>query len=244
MREHSHRRPTTLAAALAALWLGSSAGPLLAETPAEAPAAAKPKTAKEEAKEAKQKVREASKEAGETVAAAKDEAVAKIEAAKTEAKATMKAAHEEMKAKMGEAREDLRAGMHEKVDEVLGPPEDRAERARVHRRNQMHALRPHWKRGADIPPPVRAELRQHARRTARLMRIRALAEAKKDTKSVERCDKLLELENTHHQKRMERFTPKTAAAPAAPAAVPAAQAEAEAEADEKAPEERAAEDKP
>lgn len=238
------RRSTTLAAAtLAASLLGSLPTPSLAETPEPAaPAAAGERkigpAASEDLKAARAKVRQAAKEARETVTAARQEAREKLDAARSEAQGKVKAAHADVKAKLGTAREELREKMHETVDQVLGPPEDRAERAREARRSRMHALRAHWKRGADIPPPVREELQKHARRTARLQRIRALAEANGDVKSVERCDELLELERAHHDKRMERLRPKLAAPRATPVEA------ADDKDDEKAPEEEAAEDQP
>ena len=239
------RRPTLAALAVAALLARAATWPSaqsLAQAP-DAPAGgsgakAKAKT-QEELKEARDKAREAAKEAREAVVAAKDEAREAVVAAKDEARAKLEAARAdvktagaEVKAKLGEAREELRQNMHEGVDQLFGKPEDRAERARQHRRGEMHALRAHWRRGADIPPPVREALRQHARRTARLLRIRALAEAAKDKASIERCDKLLELERTHHQARMGRLVPKTAAPAAAPGG----------EADELEPDQKAAEE--
>ena len=47
-----------------------------------------------------------------------------------------------------------------------------------------------------------ADLKQHARRVAFLQRIRAVADAKKDTKSVEAVDELLTQEDERHTKAM------------------------------------------
>jgi hypothetical protein len=47
-----------------------------------------------------------------------------------------------------------------------------------------------------------ADLKQHARRVAFLQRIRAIAEAKKDAKSVEAVDELLTQEDERHTKAM------------------------------------------
>lgn len=239
-----------LIAALAALTLSWLPAPSDAEEPAAAAPGATAKV-KEEVKEAREKVREAAKQAREKVIAAKQEARESLEAARGEArekmkvaKEEMKAAHEDVKVKLGAAREELREQLHEKVDQVLGPPlAERAARAREHRRNALRAMHPHWRRGADIPPQAREALRRHARRTARLLRIRALAEAAGDAKSVERCDKLLELERSHHQARMGRLIPKRVEG-AAPAAAPVAPHQPEeGEADEPAAEEEA-EDQP
>jgi hypothetical protein len=212
-----------LGAALAVLWLGVPPTHSAAEEPS---GAAKVKEGvKEEVHEAREKVREVAHEARDKLEEARGEAHQQLKEAREE----VKAAGQDIKAKLGEAREELREGMHNTVDKVLGAPDaEHAERAREHRRGAMRALHSHWRRGVDIPPPAREALRHHARRTARLTRIRALAEAAGDTKSVERCDKLLELERNHHQARMARF---------APAEAPAAHDPDQGEVDEKAAEE-------
>jgi hypothetical protein len=118
-------------------------------------------------------------------------------------------------------------------------PEERARtregRSKSARRMRWLALMRHWKRPSEIPPDVRNELRHHARRVARLQRIRALAEEKHDKKTLARCDKLLAHEQERHAKKMEEQssaqaklqvgappdpTGKPAAAPV-PAAAPA-----------------------
>jgi hypothetical protein len=127
--------------------------------------------------------------------------------------------------------------MHQKVEQWLGPPEQRAERARERRRSELRAMRSHFQRGADIPPPVREALRKHARRSARLLRIRVLAEAAGDKASIARCDQLIALERTRHHARMAQLLPKSSAAPGA--AEPD-----EGDEDEIAPEEEGAEEQP
>jgi hypothetical protein len=47
-----------------------------------------------------------------------------------------------------------------------------------------------------------ADLKQHARRVAFLQRIRAVADSKKDTKSVEAVDELLTREDERHTQAM------------------------------------------
>lgn len=74
---------------------------------------------------------------------------------------------------------------------------------------------------------MKEELRRHARRVARIERIRALATDAKDKDATERADKLLAKENARHEKWMSnpnaggpasaQATPPTAADPAHPA---------------------------
>jgi hypothetical protein len=71
---------------------------------------------------------------------------------------------------------------------------------------------------SDIPQPMRAELRQHARRTARLARIRAIATDKKDTAVLKRCDALIAREKTRHDAKMAQLEKAMPPAPAQAAA--------------------------
>ncbi len=57
---------------------------------------------------------------------------------------------------------------------------------------------------------LREELRRHARRLARLERVKDVAEDEKDTATVERVGKLIQKENARHQKWMENFRAKAA----------------------------------
>ena len=57
---------------------------------------------------------------------------------------------------------------------------------------------------------MRMELHKHARRLARLARINLLATKTDDKKSIGRIEKLIELENKRHEKKMEMLTSKLA----------------------------------
>jgi hypothetical protein len=72
--------------------------------------------------------------------------------------------------------------------------------------------------GAPVTADVREELRSHARRTARLKRIRYLAAVRNDFDTVERIDKLLARDKAR-QERWWRARAR-AAAPPAPSAKP------------------------
>lgn len=75
---------------------------------------------------------------------------------------------------------------------------DGAKREQV-RRTRQRELRTKLK-VATVPPPLRAELRNHARRISRLQRVRVLAA--NDAAVVARVDALIAKENTHHDRRI------------------------------------------
>lgn len=71
------------------------------------------------------------------------------------------------------------------------------------RRQAAHdEIRRHWGNLVDLPP-ARDELRLHAMRTAKLERIKELAEADGKTEVVARASAALERERARHEKRME-----------------------------------------
>ena len=160
-----------------------------------APGAPAPPAAKQSAsKEAKEEVHAAAKEGREKVAAAKEEAKEKVGAAK-----------QEMKAKVAAAKEDLREARAAEGPTPATPSAEPSERGRERRHHEMGRMHEHVKRPSEIPPPIREALRMHARRVARLTRIRTLAEAAGDKKSAAECDKLLALANEHHEKHMSHL---------------------------------------
>jgi hypothetical protein len=74
---------------------------------------------------------------------------------------------------------------------------------------RRHARRMAWRqlsnqveRPQDVPPSVREELRRHAQRTARLKRIRTLANEKREAALVTRADTLLAREQQRHAKKL------------------------------------------
>jgi hypothetical protein len=87
------------------------------------------------------------------------------------------------------------------------PGGTRASRADDARLLAFQKLEPHVKRPSDIPPAARLEFRVHARRMARLARIRALAEYANDRATVQRADRISERERTRHQHALHRVWP-------------------------------------
>ena len=148
-----------------------------------------------------------------------------------------RAAHEvikrerEQRAGDRDARERMKLGAPEEAaspeDETLTPEQrakTRLERSQRARRIAWRGMMHRFKRPADIPPDIRNELRSHAQRLARLQRIRAVAQEKKDQAVLARADKLVALEQERHQKKMRTHWDALAQAKAAagPAAAPAA----------------------
>jgi hypothetical protein len=87
------------------------------------------------------------------------------------------------------------------------PAGTRASRADDARLLAFQKLEPHVKRPGDIPPAARLEFRVHARRMARLARIRALAEYANDRATVQRADRISERERMRHQHALRRVWP-------------------------------------
>jgi hypothetical protein len=118
------------------------------------------------------------------------------------------------------------------------PGEDHGARTRRARANAWHGMMHRVQRPAEIPPEMRQELREHARRIARLHRIRTLARERQDEDALNRANVLVGRELARNRKRMAELWQafmqhKAAAAAAAP---PAAQAADEDEQDEPDPE--------
>jgi hypothetical protein len=100
----------------------------------------------------------------------------------------------------------------EKAPEEVAPGGDapagnRTARADDARLLAFQKLVPGVKRPSDIPVAARLEFRVHARRMARLARIRALAEYANDRATVQRTDKISERERTRHQRALARVWP-------------------------------------
>jgi hypothetical protein len=89
-------------------------------------------------------------------------------------------------------------------------PADQLARAQAARRSAWQRLAHQVKRPSDIPALARQELRVHARRVARLARVRALAATTNDQAIVQRADKLLEREQTRHRAALTRVWPASA----------------------------------
>jgi hypothetical protein len=68
--------------------------------------------------------------------------------------------------------------------------------------------------GRPVPPGLKVELEAHARRIARLERIRELAAAAKDSEAVAHADALLTKEHARHERALTGFEHELAASPA------------------------------
>jgi hypothetical protein len=125
--------------------------------------------------------------------------------------------------KLGDPAEAEAAG---EEDGTLTPEQQREktrlERSQRARRMAWRGMMHRFKRPADIPPDIRNELRQHARRLARLQRIRVMAQEKSDQAALARADKLLAVEQERHQKKMRTHWDALARDEAAAAPAPAA----------------------
>ena len=120
---------------------------------------------------------------------------AEEEARKAEEEAKRAAAEAARKAEEQRKADAKEAPLPNKPIEALR--DDRPER----RKKSVERLRRRWgrilgqKAGAE-------ELKTHVRRVAMLQRIRAVADANKDRKTVESCDELLTKEDDRHSKAM------------------------------------------
>jgi len=131
---------------------------------------------------------------------------------------------------MRQLQGDLKTGKVKKEelkDRLAKLRESAGERGKQHRQE----LGKRWG-GTLALPPVREELKNHARRMAFLNRALVIAEteAKDKNKLSERISKLIDKENARHDRAMERFKSLPAAAASAPplgSAAPAAAASAE-----------------
>jgi hypothetical protein len=87
------------------------------------------------------------------------------------------------------------------------PAGNRIARADDARLLAFQRLQARIKRPSDIPQAARLEFRVHARRMARLARIRSLAEYANDRATVQRADRISERERTRHQHALARVWP-------------------------------------
>ncbi|MCA9592645.1 MAG: hypothetical protein KC776_05015 [Myxococcales bacterium] len=167
-----------------------------------APAASQPKTAKEQLKkaaEARKEAREKSKEAREKT----KEAIKKTREDAGDAEEARKAAKE--------AREEARDARHDagaQTREAWKQSWEQLKETRKERRQKRREeIKEKW---GDLTkhPAVRAELKVHAWRLARLTRVRTLAKAAGKDAVVERADKLIAKEKARHDKHMETLKSK------------------------------------
>lgn len=140
-----------------------------------------PPGAKGPGKAAAETVREKRAELKEKIAEKKDAAEDKKDEAKEEVKEAKKDLKEAW-AKLRETRKERRQERREEIKKKWGD------------------LHQH--------PAVKAELKVHAWRMARLKRIRAVADAEGKKDIVARADKLIEKEKERHQKHMDTLKSK------------------------------------
>jgi hypothetical protein len=142
---------------------------------------------------------------GETLEQARQELERKLALARTR----MQAAKENGEQGLKDAQQAIQSAgqkLKSAADQV-GRVGDRAARADDARRLAFQRLEPHVKRPSEIPAAARLEFRVHARRMARLARIRALAEYANDRPIIERTDRVSERERTRHQHALTRVWP-------------------------------------
>ena len=110
-----------------------------------------------------------------------------------------------------EDQKEKREDQQEKREDRQEKREDRRETIEDLRKNRQERRQEHIKqlkeRWGDAlgRPAVKAELKVHARRMARLNRARRLAESAGKTDAVAKADKLIEREQARHQAAMAKF---------------------------------------
>ena len=156
------------------------------------------------AKEAKQAAKQAADEAGDT---AREAARGTSEAARE----LLENGKEQTRAALDEAREGTRELLLKAADALS--PEARA-RARAERKLRWAELRVrlpgHPNDPEKVSIPVRTELGHHARRVARLERVRAVALENQDHESATQVATLLDKENARHERRMAQLASQEA----------------------------------
>lgn len=91
------------------------------------------------------------------------------------------------------------------------------------RRKALRKTMNKWLKGGPITPAVRDELRDHARRVARLLRLQELAASRNDYDTVKRVERLLARENSRHDRFLRDLSRPPRPAPAKSAAAASAQ---------------------
>jgi hypothetical protein len=168
----------------------------------------------EVAERTRETAEEAAREAREAAHEAKEAARGAAEETREAARDAFERGKVETREALEEARERTRGLLLEAADALA--PEER-ERARAERRKRWGELRGKLAgQPADpeaVNPALRAELKHHARRVARLHRVRAVAQESSDAESVARVDALLAKENQRHERRVSALTSSPAKEP-------------------------------
>lgn len=108
------------------------------------------------------------------------------------------------KKELREDRKELREDKKELREDRKELLEDLRKNRQERRREHIQKLKERWG-DAMGRPAVRAELRTHARRMARLNHMRRLADSAGKTELVTRIDKVIERERNRHQAAMDRL---------------------------------------
>jgi hypothetical protein len=172
-------------------------------------------------KEARDEAHEKLKEARVAADEAADEARAKARALQQQATAAAREGVDEARQALqraDEAARDLgeqaRAAWREAAEKFDGDPNSPEGKRHARRMQERHET---WRRLREqmkaketarpqLDPTLKTELAVHARRHARLTRIRDLALQTKDAKAVAKVDTLLERERVRHERRVEMLT--------------------------------------
>jgi hypothetical protein len=163
--------------------------------------------AREQLHERLDEAREHMKEARDQMQEARDQVKTAVDKAPDEARAAMEKARSEGREAMQQARDAMKEASDSLKQALPGVPgnKERSERARYARRMAWHGMMHRLHRPSDIPPAMREELRHHARRMAKLTRIRAIATDKKDAAVTKRCDALITREQARHEAKMAQL---------------------------------------
>lgn len=163
---------------------------------------------RETMKEARQEMRAAGAEVREQLQAAREE----VHAAGVEVREQMQQARDQMQERWRELHGAMLEAMRKRGTEMREAADATLARVREARRRAWGQVRAALHEGKDVPAAVSQEMRHHARRMARLVRVLALAEQKKDTASVERVKALIGKEQERHDRKMDHLlglhTPK------------------------------------
>ncbi len=109
-------------------------------------------------------------------------------------------------------RDHHRQDREERRNERAEARKERAEQRRERRRQRLAALSARF--GAALrQPAVRAELELHARRTAKLKALRAVAEREGKVELLPRIDRLTQKEQARHDRRMAALSADAGRAP-------------------------------
>jgi vacuolar-type H+-ATPase subunit H len=156
---------------------------------------------RETMKQAREEMREEMKEAREEMRAAGEQ----VRAAGDEMREEMREAHAQAKERWRELHGAMLEAMRKHGTELREAAEATRERVREARRKVWHELRAGVSDAKGIPAAVSQEMRHHARRMARLLRVLALSEQKNDTETQDRVKRLIAREQERHDRKVDHL---------------------------------------